>query len=391
MYTRSVYSITVLCLVAMVLIPVSSGKEEARTYEFDVSPGETIRFDLESGGSVSILGWDKSKIEVSYIQRGKGHKHDVEILQQRKGLLITSDMTQREGRARELSFQIRLPRQFNVGFESTGGSLEIVGLDGDFTGSTMGGGLTLMNVDGTVHLRTMGGHIEVNGAVLDGSISAMGGTVFLKDVVGDLDAGSMGGNVRYENVRGRDGKLRPPAGTSADDIEQQTVTISTMGGSIVVDEAPVGALVNTMGGDIVLKEASGFVKAQTMGGNIDIQVEDGWVDALTMAGDIVVDVEEGLGDGEKGVKLTSMSGDIELVVPHDLPMDLDLTIAYTRNSSQDFRIISDFDVQIERSEHWDYNNGSPRKRIYGTGRVAGGKYPIVIETINGNIVLKKGK
>jgi len=192
-------------------------------------------------------------------------------------------------------------------------------------------------------------------------------------------------------VRDRDGRLRAPRGTSADDIEQKTVTISTMGGNIVVGEAPVGALVNTMGGDIVVKDASGFVKAHTMGGNIDIEVDDGWVNATTMAGDVHVEIEEGFGDGEKGVELTSLSGDIELVVPADASMDLDLTIAYTRNSSQDFEIKSDFDVEIERSKHWDYSNGSPRKRIYGKARVAGGEYPVVIETINGDIVIKKAK
>jgi DUF4097 and DUF4098 domain-containing protein YvlB len=389
---KSIYSLTVLCLFAMVLSPVSSGKEEEpRTYKFDVSPGETIRFDLESGGSVSLQGWDKSKVEVSYVQRGSGQKHDVEILQERDGLLITSDMKVREGRSRDLDFQIRLPRKFNVRFNSMGGSLKIVDIDGDFSGTTMGGGLTLKEVDGTVHLETMGGHIEVTSATLDGSVSTMGGTVFIRDVVGDLDASSMGGNVRYENVRDRDGRLRTPRGTSAEDIEQETVTISTMGGNIVVDEAPVGALVNTMGGDIVVKQASGFVKAHTMGGNIDIEVDDGWVKATTMAGDVHVEIEEGFGDGEKGVELTSLSGDIELVVPADASMDLDLTIAYTRNSSQDFEIDSDFGVEIERSKHWDYSNGSPRKRIYGEAKVAGGKYPVVIETINGDIVIKKAK
>jgi DUF4097 and DUF4098 domain-containing protein YvlB len=389
MRKRSIYSLLLLCFVAMIMAPVSSSDEGPRKYEFDVSPGGTIRFDLESGGAVSILGWDKSKAEVSYVQRGAGHKHDIEILEQRDGLLITSGMTPHEGTSCDLSFQIRLPRRFNVHFESTGGGLKIVDLQGDFTGSTMGGGLILKKVDGTVRLKTMGGRIEVGSAVLDGSISTMGGTVFLKDVVGNLEAGSMGGNVRYENVRGRDGNLRTPGDASGSDIEQETVTISTMGGSIVVDEAPVGALVNTMGGDIVVKDASGFVKANTMGGNIDLHVKDGWVDARTMAGEIAVEIAEGFGDGEEGVKITSCCGDVRLVIPPDPSIDLDLTIAYTRNSSQDFKIISDFDVQIERSKHWDYTNGTPRKRICGKGKVAGGKYPIVIDTVNGNIVLKK--
>jgi DUF4097 and DUF4098 domain-containing protein YvlB len=391
MQARTIYSLMVLCLAASTLMPVSSGKGDTRAYDFDVSPGGTIRFDLDSGGSVSLHGWGKPQIEVTYAQRGGGHKHDVEILQEGGGLLITSEITLHEGTSGDLRFDISLPSDYNVRFESTGGSLKIVDLEGEFAGTTMGGGLTLRNASGTVHLKTMGGDIEVTDSDLDGSISTMGGTVLLKNVVGDVDAGSMGGNVRYENVRSRTGELRVPSGTLVEGVEQKTVAISTMGGDIGVDEAPVGALLNTMGGDIRVKHASDFVKAQTMGGNVDIHIDDGWVDAVTMAGDVFVEVEEGLGEGDKGVNLTSMCGDVELVVPADLSMDLDLTLAYTRNSSQDFKIISDFGVEIERSDHWDYTNGTPRKRIYGTGKVGTGKYPVVIKTINGNIILRKAK
>jgi DUF4097 and DUF4098 domain-containing protein YvlB len=378
-------------VISMILAGVSPAEDRTATYEFDVSPGETLRFDLKSGGSVSILGWDRSEAKVAYVQRGKGHLHDIEILQQRDGLLITSNIEQREGTTRDLAFEIRLPRRFNVRFESTGGRLRIVDLEGVFSGRTMGGGLTLKGVKGTASLKTMGGHIEVTSSDLDGTMSTMGGGVYLKDVVGDLEAESMGGNVQYENVRGRDGKLRVPGGTSAEEMEQQTVSISTVGGDISVDEAPAGAWVNTRGGDIVVKDAAAFVRARTLGGNIDIHVTDGWVDAQTMAGDIVVEIGGGLGDGEEGVSLESCCGDITLIVPPDLSMDLDLTIGYTRNSSRDFEIKGDFDVEVERSKTWDYDNGSPRKRIRGVAKVSGGKYPVEITTTNGNIILMKAK
>jgi DUF4097 and DUF4098 domain-containing protein YvlB len=122
---------------------------------------------------------------------------------------------------------------------------------------------------------------------------------------------------------------------------------------------------------------------------VNIEVTDGWVDATTMAGDVDVTVTGGFGEGEKGVNLSSMSGDISLMIPAGLPVDLDLTISYTKNSSQDFEFISDIDLDIERSKDWDYSNGSPRKRIHGTATIGGGKYPIVIKTINGNIRLKE--
>ena len=382
----AVFILTVITS-AMVFPTAAADTDSGNSYDFDVSPGQTIYFDMESGADISILGWGKSRAEVAYVQRGEGHSHDIEILQQRDGLLIKSDMEIQDGRSRNLDFEIRVPRTFNVHFESMGGSLRITDLDGEFTGSTMGGGLRLHKAEGTVKLTTMGGAIEVIDSDLDGKMSTMGGTVYLKNVVGDLEATSMGGNVRYENVRGRDGELRAPGG-SMDGIDIKTVTITTMGGDIEVDEAPAGAWVSTMGGNVEVKDAAGFVKASTMGGNVEISVMDGWVNASTMAGDVDVEIAGGLGEGEKGVKLSSLSGDVSLALPAGMSVDLDITIAYTKNSSQDYKIISDFDLEIEESKDWDYSNGSPRRRIRGTAKVGSGKYPVIIETINGNIRIK---
>jgi DUF4097 and DUF4098 domain-containing protein YvlB len=384
-----------LCLWGAIVTPVSSGTEVEKTYDFAVSPGQTIKLDLKSGGSVNIVGWDDQKAEVSYAQGGKGNVHDVEVVQRGNDIVVTSKAEVRQGQSRNLNFAIRVPNSFNVNFESTGGSLTISGLDGDFEGTTMGGGLTLSDVKGVVRLKTMGGSIQVTDATLDGSLNTLGGTVYLSGVVGDVEAQSMGGNVKYENVRGRDGKLRAPGTFSGAvpnaEIGEKTVTITTMGGDITLGDAPAGAAVSTMGGDIDIENASAFVKARTMGGNIDLEVTNGWVDATTMGGNIDVDIEKGLGEGTEGVKLTSMAGDVDLALPADLSMDFDLTIKYTKNSSQDFEIKSDFPLKIERSEDWDYANGTPRKSIHATGVVGGGKYPIVIETINGDIRVMKAK
>jgi DUF4097 and DUF4098 domain-containing protein YvlB len=389
MTVKVVCLLTVFAAAAALLPALAAAGNDENTYECDMSPGKTIYFDLKSGAGVSILGWDKSKAEVAYVQRGKGHSHDVNISPQNGGLMITSEMETMEGTSRHLDFEIRVPVRFNVHFESMGGGLKIVDVEGSFTGETMGGGLTLRKVKGDVQLTTMGGPIEVFDSDLDGKMSTMGGSVHLKDIVGNLEATSMGGNVRYENVRGRDGELRAPGG-AMDGMDVETVTITTMGGNIEVDEAPAGAWVSTMGGNVDVMDASAFVKASTMGGNVDISVTDGWVDARTMAGDVDVKIDGGLGEGDKkGVRLASMSGDVSLAIPSGIPLDLDITISYTKNSSQDYRIISDFDLEIEKSEDWDYSNGSPRKRIRGTAKVGGGKYPVFIETVNGNIRIRK--
>jgi len=67
----------------------------------------------------------------------------------------------------------------------------------------------------------------------------------------------------------------------------------------------------------------------------------------------------------------------------------DLTIGYKRNSSQDFRIVSDVDLSEERTTRWDSSWGTPRRFIYGTGETGGGDYRVEIRTTNGNITIRE--
>jgi DUF4097 and DUF4098 domain-containing protein YvlB len=384
---RGKIAVLAVVLLAFTAAPAWAGSGETKS--FKMKPGRTAIFDLESGGSVTIIGWDKSEVEVTYYETGRGHDHVIEISELDGDVFIGSEMEMRSGRSKSLEFELRVPHEFNVEFESMGGSLEIQEVEGKFSGSTMGGAIVLKKVTGVARLTTMGGEIEVVGCDIDGFLKTMGGEVLLEDVVGDLDASSMGGDVRYVNVRDRDGDVRAPGRLSSRGITKDTVTITTMGGDIEVDDAPAGAAVHTMGGDIEVYNAEKFVKAKTMGGDIEIEIGDGWVRATTMAGDIDVSVLEGLGEGDKGVELESYSGDITLQIPSGLGLELDLTIAYTKNSRKNYRIECDWDLDIEVSKEWDYDNGTPRKRIHGTGVVGDGKIPITIETINGNIYVEE--
>ncbi len=207
----------------------------------------------------------------------------------------------------------------------------------------------------------------------------------------------MGGLVRYENVKDSGGRYRAPERISESGLTAKTIVLSTMGGKIEVEEAPEGAKVHTMGGPVRVVNARKFVQAKTMGGDIRIKVKDGWVNATTMAGDITVDVENGLGGGDEGIRLESMYGDIVLTVPASLPLKLDLTIAYTKKSDQNYRIISDFPVQEERTQNWEFREGGGHgsenawKYICGKGSAGGGTIDVKIKTVNGNITIRKGR
>jgi DUF4097 and DUF4098 domain-containing protein YvlB len=351
-----------------------------------VSPGGTLKLNLEAGGSVKVTGGSGSTVSVAYSSTGKGAGNcAVEFKETADGLEVESRFL-RHGKKQQSSirFDITVPDRFDIEIDSIGGGLEIDGVEGTFQGETLGGGLILRNVRGEARLKTMGGAIELTDSELDGRLETMGGEVRFENVVGDVRGSSMGGNVKYRNVVRRDGTVSSPSKPGLDDVSGETVQISTMGGAIEIEDAPEGASLHTMGGDIKIRNAVRFVDAKTMGGDIRIDSVDGWVKATTMGGDVEVTVTGSGGE----VSLVSMSGDIVLNVPTGFGMDLDLEIAYTRNSSQNYRIETDFAFDRSETSEWDHGRGTPRKYIRGTGSVDGGYNKVKIRTVNGNITVR---
>jgi DUF4097 and DUF4098 domain-containing protein YvlB len=93
--------------------------------------------------------------------------------------------------------------------------------------------------------------------------------------------------------------------------------------------------------------------------------------------------------GKRDISLSSMSGAILLTVPKDFGMDVQIKLAYTKNSDGKFRVIQHLGLTERQTTEWDNHGGTPRKYIYVTGRVGNGQNPVKIETINGDISLKQ--
>lgn len=359
--------------------------EQERT--FPAKSGGKLTLDLEAGGSVEIVGTETSAVTVVYTSECTP-ECEVTFEETSGGLTITTDYVEHARHSdSDIHLRIRVPARFDVEFDSMGGGLSIDGVEGTFTGETHGGELVLHAVSGRADLRTMGGAISVTDSELDGSLETMGGEVTFENVVGDVRGSSMGGDVSYKNVRRRDGGVGSPGGTAGrhEDVTDDTVQISTMGGDIKVDDAPEGASLDTMGGRIAVKNARRFVRAKTMGGDIVIEAIDGWVDATTMGGDIDVALT---GQGGK-VDLTSMSGDITVLVPKGFGMDLELEIAFTRNSSRSYSIDVPGDLEETETPDWDHEHGTPRKYIRVSGAVSGGGHAVRIKTVNGDIEIRE--
>jgi DUF4097 and DUF4098 domain-containing protein YvlB len=184
------------------------------------------------------------------------------------------------------------------------------------------------------------------------------------------------------------------------------VSISRMGGGIDVRDAPHGATLTTMGGDIHLGDVASFAKLKTMGGVITVDHAGGSVDATTMGGGISIahaggavkattmggDVNVrmvGTSSTERDVDLSSNGGTVTLIVPKDFPMDVRITLAYTKSAPRQYEIIDHIGLEQQETPDWDTSQGSARKFIRAAGRVGSGLNHVVIKTINGDVILKQ--
>jgi DUF4097 and DUF4098 domain-containing protein YvlB len=343
--------------------------------EFKLEYGKKVEIDLNTGGSIEIIGWNKELVSLT----ARSHDADIEEFkiefdENSSGLHIHVSNLNHDGGS-DIDLKLFVPEKCDLELETMGGDITTDNVAGTIEGKTMGGDLDLSKLKGEVELTTMGGDIHVENSELDGEVKTMGGDVTFQDVGGNVKGSTMGGDVEIRGTK---------------NIVKKEVKISTMGGDINIDSAPGGADVHTMGGDITVRSAGTFVKAKTMGGDIVIDQLDGGAKVSTMGGDIDVTMIGDVKQGDRNVDLSSMGGDITVTLPQDLSIDFNIKLTYTKRSAGEYKISCDFPIKIEESADWDYSGGSARKYIIGTGKVGDGKYRVRLETTNGNITVKKG-
>ncbi len=354
----------------------------------DVRPGETLELDLETGGSVTIHGWDQSRVEL----RGRLKSSDLpgthaEMTRTSGGIRLRSWYT---GSSRNQSsshrFELSVPRRFDVRLDSAGGDLSIDGVEGSFAGSTGGGDLVLQDLRGSAQLSTGGGTIRVADAHLEGAVSTGGGKVTLSHVSGGLRGSSGSGPVVYTEPENE--------GDPTGDVDEHgavrgggRVHMERAGGDIQLEEAPSGAVVSTGGGNIVVGRAGGSVEASTGGGSIRLGPVAGDVRAGTGAGDVEVTVVDAGGEPQS-VVVKSGHGRVVIDLPAGFDGRVELETAYTRNV-EPTRIEAPW--QLERStSDWSDREGTPRRYVRATGTVGSGRGLLKVKTVNGDVIVRMG-
>ena len=169
-----------------------------------------------------------------------------------------------------------------------------------------------------------------------------------------------GGNIKLTNLNGRQN-----AETSGGNISiaslKGVADVETSGGNIEVENFDGTLDAQTSGGNIKLEESKGSLKIGTSGGNIRIARVEGGLQAETSGGNITADIVN-LG---KFLTLSTSGGNINIKMPMDKGMDLDLSGDKVNISMQNFK-------------------GSLKDdRVKGT--LNGGGIPVRISTSGGNV------
>jgi beta-lactamase regulating signal transducer with metallopeptidase domain/DUF4097 and DUF4098 domain-containing protein YvlB len=371
--------------------------------------GGTLTLDLKTGGRIIVTPWDRSEVAVDAHLAGRDWRWtQVTLEPSDDGAILESYFaSSSNAQSSNHTFRISVPRKFNLHVNSSGGSIDISGVEGRFTGTTGGGEIEIRNASGDVDLRTGGGDIRVSDSHLSGNVSTGGGTVRIERVSGNLAGLSGSGSVNYISSSGSIRMTESGAGAGAaagagsgaatgagsgaasskrTAYSYSGIRMTTGGGDISVPEAPNGAYVTTGGGKIRVGPSGGQVYVQTGGGAIDIGPASGSVEAVTGAGDVRINLQ---GANDHTVRVAAGVGDVTLEVPADLNATLDLETAYTERFGRKTRIIGDFGLQTTETNTWDDSHGTPRKYVRVRQTIGHGGPVITVRTVNGDITLQR--
>ena len=378
------------------------------TKNFKVQKGGALVMD-EVRGDITIKTWEKAEVQIHEVKRMDIFtKSEAEAAMEesktgyvQEGNTITIGGPAFDRKWIQSTFEIFLPVEFNCNIETQGGELTIEGIKGTVDASTGGGEVTLTKIDGPVKAKTGGGEVLIRSTTQRVFVSTGGGNVELTDCGGTVEVKTGGGEINIERTKGD-----VSASTGGGDVEiretQGGVNVSTGGGEIDIIDATGDVTAKTGGGDIHIRNINGNFNASTGGGSVEGSSIKGSLDVHTGGGEIklgdvqgAIEVSTGGGDINIAMSLKDFSidhhmeiktggGDIEISLPEKLPASIQAEIKYDRRRWEDYKITSDFPLQITTEDE-----GSRYRIIRATGDINGGGDLIHLRTGGGNIRIRK--
>ncbi|MEZ5313451.1 MAG: hypothetical protein R2862_07240 [Thermoanaerobaculia bacterium] len=273
---------------ALTLTAVSSVRAEEYRLDrsFPLAPGATVELRSEVG-AVVVRGGEGSSAELSirypqgdftelYSLTVDDRRPDhLEILVERKsrGLFDWIASAWRGGGRLELV----LPRSAVATIRSSGGRLELSGLDGAVRAGSSGGALRAADLGGSATLSSSGGGVVVERIRGDVEIESSGGSVKVREISGTASLQSSGGSVEAEEIGGR-------------------LDSSSSGGGVRIREAHGAVFAESSGGPVTVGFAAGNHRGgrlNSSGGGVHVTLDPSVglaIDAVASGGSVRCDL-----------------------------------------------------------------------------------------------------
>jgi hypothetical protein len=196
------HNIPVIGLIAQLAIaPVTAPSAVPFDTTVAAATSSGVALNLESGGNVRIVGGDSKVVRVQVTDRGKRCADCiVAVSKLGYGIDVRTGRTRTLKTAADLQIQIEVPTQSNILLTSSGGPVEIEGVDGFISGTTEFGALRLQRLSGTVKLETKRGDVILRQSYVKGSVHTDAGRVLLEDIGGDVQGTTSKGGVIERRV-----------------------------------------------------------------------------------------------------------------------------------------------------------------------------------------------
>lgn len=268
---------------------------------YDVQPGTNLIVESDVG-NITVTATEASKVEILVTARGSEKfmkRFSVESEQvgdevKLYGTMKRSNFNLFNSGWTDVNFEIKVPKNMNLKLSTAGGNMQVENVTGKINGETSGGNIELAGIQSDLRMSTSGGNVKISECTGSFDLETSGGNMYADNVTGPLKLVTSGGNIQVTDSDGQIYASTSGGHVSAALKDNKGVDLSTSGGDINVRMS---------------KSISADVEAYTSGGDVDCELEfSGKIKDGSMKAKIN-------GGGNK-IKLETSGGDI-IITPNE--------------------------------------------------------------------------
>jgi DUF4097 and DUF4098 domain-containing protein YvlB len=393
---------------------ISSALEENKTLEIDTEEPLTLKV-ASAAGDVNITGANVDTVQVRVVKTAydssqaradeevKGIKYTIE----QKGTSITlkyelPKSMNFSNHVNTVDFEVTVPNEVTVDVDGSAGQVSVTGTTGNVDIRNDFGDMTLENIEGAVSVQTSSGEVtadSISAGTQDIALYSDFGAVSLRNASGrDITLDSNSGSISLQEVRATGAiKTKTDFGdTSFENGSGSSLSVETNSGrvslvkirinreiqvkddfgEIELEQASAASYdLDTSSGSITVDGVKGKLKAHTDFGGIKIKnAQSVTLDVTTNSG--MVEFSGSLGAGPHLV--SSDFGEIDLTLPADAKLDVDLSTDYGT-------IKSDLPITVT------LNGSSNSNADQIVGSINGGGDQFTAQTSSGSVTIHAGQ